>query len=187
MVLIHTHLIASEPEPDRRVIQWVFRPVGVTTEPGSTEKALARAIADSVMYEADFEGDIIELRTRLFRPTAQPKVREVFQRVGSERSIRLRVSGGAVEASVKNMALPDILGTRIPEPVRGEDVHFASVYRMSSRAPKRNVPHPVGHCAPSTPGACETTPDFLHNGNPNCPPPKAAAFSAASAWDFELP
>jgi hypothetical protein len=195
---VHTHEVASDP--GKGVIRWVFRPVDDNTKPEPAEQEQGRAIADSVMYEADFEGEVIELRTRLFRPAIQRSIQEIYpEGVGSERRIRLRASGGAVHVFVKNMALPDILGMR-ELTVRGADVHFAHVYRMSRQASRGNVPHPVGHCDLSRPEICETSPfppdkavrllpQALrgHNGNPNCPPPKAAAFSDSSAWKFELP
>lgn len=189
--LIHTHEVAGDVV--NGVIRWVFRPVDEETKIERGEQAQGRAIADSVMYETDFEGDTIELRTRLFRSPTQSTIGEIYpDGVGSERRIRLRPIDGTIHAFVKNMTPPDLLGERREEPVRGPDVHFAHVYGLSQQARRRNVPHPVGRCD-SSPKSCPTnfpprhnTFAFYHKGNPNCPPPKAAAFSDPGAWDFEL-
>lgn len=176
---------------------WEFK------EPGKPKEAHEQALADSVMYHYNHgaPGDVLELKTRLFKkpvdrglpgPTPQKKrsdhILDLYpQGVGSELSILLKPVQGVVDAAVKNMPEKDYERTREPE---NDDVdeHYAHFYKISDvHQPKKNVPHRYDAChkVQVDPSSKNRSSDvaasrlLAHLGNPSCPPTRTKENSAA--------
>lgn len=182
---IASHRIAADDHG--KIIKWKFK-----EPPGGSEERSKRALADSVLYKMSFSSGTANLTTRLFREATNTRVRAIYpDGPGSKLIISLLPEFEEVHASVKNMPDPDINGTREPRPRPQIDHHFAHVYELSKNADKLNVPHQAGRCRGGPLEPCGLGMKlverfkFLHRGNPNCPPPLAAAYSEEEAWAFD--
>jgi hypothetical protein len=162
-----TYLLAMDG--DNKVVNWRFKLPDLPD--GKLGVEHRQALADIVELEANLGTEIV-MNTRLIRISKNMRVRSIFASEDKVLPIRVvSVKNESVTAWIKNMPWAEIFeirllrsGPRMPE------VHFAHFYKMSLNYDDANVPHPAGQC-----GFRPTD----HQGNPNCPPARAAA----SDWD----
>jgi hypothetical protein len=161
---LRTFLIAMDG--DKQVVNWKFK------VPGTRSNIRHRqSIADIVQFETEVMNSGLYLNTTLFRTSKNGRVRALFEEVGDTRQIHVVSDGSEVMAWILNMPLLDIWRARdlTPGP-RKPEVHFAHFYKLSSDYGDPNVPHQAEQCPYRDP---------RHQGNPNCPPARAAA----ARWD----